>query len=126
MSGATITPTIKRGYEKAGRKAGNGTGALIVTINRPGAPTGDAWNPTPGAPVAHTFTANPGDAIYARRNGLALGQGVRAYSLVNIGVTITPATSDTLVIDGDNWAVQEVIEMNPAGHVLTWLVRVAR
>ena len=48
------------------------------------------------------------------------------YSLVNHGVTIAPSTSDVLTIDGVNWPVQEVIPMDPAGFVISWLVRVSK
>ena len=56
--------------------------------------------------------------------GLALGAGGLVYSLVNHGVTITPSTSDVLTVDGVNWPVQEVIPMDSAGYVISWLVKV--
>jgi len=126
MSGAAIAAEVALAYAEAGIAAGNGTGAPIVTISRPGAPTGPAWNPTPGTPVVHTFTAKPAAKAYTQRTGLALGAGELVYSLVNIGVTIAPSTSDVLTIDGINWPVQEVIPMDSAGYVLTWLVRVSK
>ena len=49
-----------------------------------------------------------------------------AYSLVNYGVTIAPSTSDALTIDGVNWPVKEVIPMDSAGFVISWLVGVAK
>ena len=85
MSGAAIAAEVALAYAEAGRDAGNGTGAPIVTISRPGAPTGPAWNPTPGAPVVHTFTAKPSAKAYTQRTGLALGAGELVYSLVNHG-----------------------------------------
>ena len=124
MSGADITADVQAAYVEAGIAAGNGTGAPIVTISRPGTPSGPEWNPTPGAPVVHTFTANPSGKAYTQRTGLALGAKEQAYSLVNIGVTIAPSTSDVLTIDGVNWPVQEVIPMDSAGYVISWLVKV--
>ena len=115
MSGAAIAAEVALAYAEAGRDAGDGLGAPIVTISRPGAPTGPAWNPTPGAPVVHTFTAKPSAKAYTQRTGLALGAGELVYSLVNDGVTIAPGTSDVLTIDGVNWPVQEVIPMDSAG-----------
>ena len=149
MSGADITADVQAAYVEAGIAAGNGTGAPIVTINRPGEPTGPEWNPTPGTPVVHTFTAKPAAKAYTQRTGLALGAGELVYSLVNHGVTITPAvlfaggqqglwlevvqfggftpgTSDVLTIDGINWPVQEVIPMDSAGFVISWLVKVSK
>ena len=41
-------------------------------------------------------------------------------------MTITPSTSDVLTIDGTNWPVQEVIPMDSAGFVISWMVRVAK
>ena len=126
MSGAAIAAEVALAYAEAGRAAGNGVGALSVTISRPGTPTGPEWNPTPGAPVAHTFVAKPSGKAYTQRTGLALGAKERVYSLVNHGVTIAPSTSDVLTIDGINWTVQEVIPMDSAGFVISWLVRMSK
>ena len=124
MSGAAIAAEVALAYAEAGRDAGDGLGAVYVTITRPGQPTGPEWNPTPGAPLVHTFTAKPSAKAYTQRTGLALGTGELVYSLVNHGVTITPSTSDVLTIDGINWPVQEVIPMDSAGFVISWLVKV--
>ena len=126
MSGAAIAAEVAAAYAEAGRNAGDGVGAVSVTISRPGTPTGPEWNPTPGTPVVHTFTAKPSTKAYTQRTGLALGAGEFVYSLVNDGVTIAPSTSDVLTIDGVNWPVQEVIPMDSAGFVISWLVRVAK
>ena len=126
MSGAAIAAEVALAYAEAGRDAGDGLGAVSVTISRPGQPTGPEWNPTPGAPVAHTFVAKPSAKAYTQRTGLALGAGELVYSLVNHGVTITPSTSDVLTIDGVNWPVQEVIPMDSAGFVISWLVKVSK
>jgi len=124
MSGAAIAAEVALAYAEAGRDAGDGLGAVSATISRPGTPTGPEWNPTPGAPLVHTFTAKPSAKAYTQRTGLALGAGELVYSLVNHGVTITPSTSDALTIDGINWPVQEVIPMDSAGFVISWLVKV--
>ena len=126
MSGAAIAAEVALAYAEAGRDAGDGLGAVYVTITRPGQPTGPEWNPTPGAPLVHTFTAKPSAKAYTQRTGLALGAGELVYSLVNRGVTITPSTSDVLTIDGINWPVQEVIPMDSAGFVISWLVKVSK
>ena len=126
MSGAAIAAEVAAAYAEAGRDAGDGLGAVYVTIARPGQPTGPEWNPTPGAPVVHTFTAQPSGKAYTQLTGLALGAKEQVYSLVNIGVTITPSTSDVLTIDCINWPVQEVIPMDSAGFVISWLVKVAK
>jgi hypothetical protein len=76
--------------------------------------------------VAHTFVAKPSGKTYTQRTGLALGEGELVYSLVNHGVTIAPSTSDVLTVDGVNWPVQEVIPMDSAGFVISWLVRVSK
>ena len=59
MSGADITADVQAAYVEAGIAAGDGLGAVYVTITRPGQPTGPEWNPTPGAPVNHVFVAKP-------------------------------------------------------------------
>jgi len=126
MSGAAIAAEVALAYAEAGRDAGDGVGAVYVTITRPGQPTGPEWNPTPGAPVNHTFTAKPSAKAYTQRTGLALGAGELVYSLVNHGVTIAPSTSDVLTIGGTNWPVQEVIPMDSADFVISWMVKVAK
>ena len=126
MSGAAIAAEVALAYAEAGRDAGDGLGAVYVTITRPGTPSGPEWNPTPGAPVVHTFTAKPSSKAYTQRTGLALGAGELVFSLVNYGVTIAPSTSDVLTIEGVNWPVQEVIVMDSAGYVISWLVKVAK
>ena len=126
MSGAAIAAEVALAYAEAGRDAGDGLGAVSVTISRPGTPTGPEWNPTPGAPVVHTFTAKPSAKAYTQRTGLALGAGELVYSLVNDGVTIAPSTSDALTIDGINWPVQEVIPKDSAGFVISWLGKVSK
>lgn len=126
MSGVQIAAEIAAAYEEAGVEAGDGIGAVLVTVVRPGAPTGNAWNPTPGTPTNHIFTAKPADKQYMQRPGAAMAEGERVYSLVNHDVTIAPTTADSLTIDGDAWAVVEVIEMDAAGYALSWLVKVKR
>ena len=126
MSGAAIAAEVALAYAEVGRDAGDGIGAVSVTISRTGAPTGPEWAPVPGMPVVHTFTAKPSIKAYTQRTGLALGAGELVYSLVNYGVTIAPSTSDVLTIDGVNWPVQEVIPMDSAGYAISWLVRVAK
>ena len=107
MSGAAIATQVARAYAQAGRAAGNGVGALSVTISRPGTPTGPEWAPTPGAPVNHTFVAKPSGKAYTQRTGLALGAKERVYSLVNHGVTIAPSTSDVLGVIVTPWFTSE-------------------
>jgi hypothetical protein len=124
MSGAAIAAEVALAYAEAGRDAGDGLGAVSVTISRPGAPTGPAWNPTPGTPVVHTFTAKPSGKAYTQRTGLTLGAKEQVYSLANHAVTIAPSTSDALTIGGVDWPVQEVIPMDSAGFVISWLVKV--
>ena len=126
MAGAAIAAEVALAYAEAGRDAGDGLGAVSVTISRPGTPTGPEWAPTPGAPVVHTFVAKPSAKAYTQRTGLALGAGELAYSLVNHGVTITPSTSDVLTIYGVKWPVQEVIPMDSAGYVISWMVKVSK
>ena len=124
MSGAAIAAEVALAYAEAGRDAGDGVGAVSARITRTGAPTGPAWNPTPGALVVHTFTAKPSGKAYTQRTGLALGAKEQVYSLANHAVTIAPSTSDALTIGGVNWPVQEVIPMDSAGFVISWMVKV--
>jgi len=126
MSGAAIAARIAKAYDQAGVAAGDGVGAVPVTIIRPGAPTGPNWSPVPGAPVTHTFKALPASAAYTRRTGVALGAKERVYSLANHGVTITPLLSDTLNIYDVSWPVIEVLPIDAAGAVLAWMVKVGR
>jgi len=126
MSGAAIAAEVAAAYAEAGRDAGDGVGAVSVRITRTPPASGPEWAPVPGTPVNHDFTAKPAGKAYTQLTGLALGAKEQVYSLVNHGVTITPSTSDVLTIDGVSWPVQEVIPMNPAGYVISWMVRVGK
>ena len=126
MSGADIAARVAKAYDQAGVAAGDGVGAVPVTIIRPGVPTGPKWEPTPGAPVTHTFKALPAGAAYTRRTGVALGAKERVYSLANHGVTIAPLISDTLNIYDVSWPVIEVLPIDAAGAVIAWMVKVGR
>ena len=126
MSGAAIAAEVALAYAEAGRDAGDGLGAVSVTVRRPGTPGGPEWDPRSGARVVHTFTAKPSSKAYTQRTGLALGAKEQVYSLVNHGVTIAPSTNDVLTIDGVEWSVLEVIPVDSAGYVLTWLVKVSK
>ena len=124
---AAIAARVAAAYDQAGKLAGDGVGAVVITIVRPAAPTGPKWSPTPaGVPVTHTFKALPSDAAYTRLTGTALTEKERAYSLANSGVTIAPLVSDVLTIYGVEWPVVEVIPMDAAGGVITWMVKVAK
>lgn len=125
MTGAAIAAEIAAAYAEAGREAGDGTGAVEVTIIRAGAPTGPAFAPTPGTPASHTFTAKPVSIEQAQRAGMTLATGERVYSLVNHGVTIEPTVADELEVGGKKWSIVEVIAKDSAGFVLTWMVKVA-
>lgn len=125
MTGAAIAAEIAAAYAEAGQEAGDGTGAVEVTIIRAGAPGWPAHAPTPSSPTPHSFTAKPVSIEQAQRAGMTLATGERVYSLVNHGVTIEPTVADELQIDGQTFAVQEVRAKDAAGHVLTWWVRVA-
>ena len=126
MSGAAIAAAKAEAQAEAGREAGDGLGAPSFTITRPGTPTGPAWNPAPGAPVVHTFSGLPAGKAYTQRTGLALGAKEQVYDLTNHGVTITPSTSDVLTVGGVLWPVQEVIPMDSAGYVISWMVKVSK
>lgn len=126
MTGQSIAAEVAAAYAEAGVDAGDGVGAVTVTIKRAGAPVGDPWNATPGASADHTFTAKPVSIEAAQRAGMAMEEGQRVYSLVNHGVTITPTTADKLTIAGEDWAVVEVMDKNYAGFAITWWVKVGR
>lgn len=125
MTGALIASEIAAAYAEAGQEAGDGQGAVSVTITRAGASSGDAYRPTPGTPTDHTFTAKPVSIEQAQRAGMTLATGERVYSLVNHGVTIAPTVADELVIGGETWSIVEVIAKDSAGYVLTWMVKVS-
>lgn len=124
MSGSVIAGKIARGYTKAGVKAGAGA-ALTVTITRAGAPSGPVFAPIPGTPTTHSFVALPVTVEQAQRAGMTLTTGERVYSLVNHNVAIEPTPADELLIGGETFSIVEVIADDPAGFVLTWMVKVA-
>lgn len=114
MTGSAIAAEIAGAYSEAGQAVGDGQGAVTLTLKRR----------TPTGEDSHDFTARPVSLAQAQRAGLTVAEGERVYSLVNHGVSVEPTVADKLVIDGKSWSIAQVIAKDPAGYVLTWMVKV--
>ena len=96
-----------------------GTGAEIIV---PGVATGDAWNPTPGPPVAHacrivfdTWRFGEVDGTLIRSTDLKVLVGA-------FGLSITPTAAHTLKYDGVEYAIIDSTPLRPAGVTVLYTV----
>ena len=96
-----------------------GTGAEIIV---PGVATGDAWNPTPGQPVAHACRI----VFDTWRFGEVDGTRIRSTDLKVLvgasGLSITPTAAHTLKYDGVEYAIIDSTPLRPAGVTVLYTV----
>lgn len=87
---------------------------FAATLEKPGATTGPAWAPVPGAPVSHTVRVIDEQPRQMFRDGQFAGMSARR---VMIGATgVAPAKGDRLQIRGV-WHVIEAIYPTAPGGV---------
>lgn len=123
MSGLSIAAEIAAAASGIARDVGNG--ANIATITRTGPPTGPAWSPTPGAPVAFAVPILTDSNIRIRDGaGTLTGEIRRVLSLV-AGVTV-PVKGDTITVGGVQHIAAEVAPVSPAGVDLLYRVTIQR
>jgi hypothetical protein len=102
-----------------------------ATLTKPGTPTGDEWNPTPGTPTEYTVivmeTQFSRAAIWAisTRAGTQIEQGDRLY-LMSTSAGVEPAREDTLAVDGDVFQIINVDPLKPGPVTLLSRVHVRK
>lgn len=134
MSGADIAAEVAAALVEAGQAAGDGIGAVAVTIRKAGTATGPEWDQTAGTPTDHTAKAIPASVEEAQKRGMAVEASERVYSVVNHGLTIAPTVADKMRIGAEVDAASAalflpiigVVAEDAAGYPILWLVKVAR
>jgi hypothetical protein len=93
-------------------------GQVVYTIT--GAPTGPAWNPTPGAPVSYTLdaTVQGVDADYVD-GSLILATDKQVTCAV---FAVEPLLAGTITIDGKVCQIVRVDKVPGAGTVIAWRI----
>lgn len=93
-------------------------GTVVYTIT--GAPTGPAWNPTPGAPVSYTLdaTVQGVEADYVD-GSLILATDKQVTCAV---FAVEPSLAGTIAIDGKVCQIVRIDKLPGAGTVIAWRI----
>lgn len=93
-------------------------GQVVYTIT--GAPTGPAWNPTPGTPVSYTLdaTVQGVEADYVD-GSLILATDKQVTCAV---FAVEPSLAGTITIDGKVCQIVRVDKVPGAGTVIAWRI----
>lgn len=83
---------------------------------------GDPWNPGSGTPTTVNHAATMVVTDYAAReiDGTVILATDRKVLVSTSGLSITPATSDLVVLDGQTLAIVSVKPLKPAGTVVMY------
>lgn len=99
-------------------------GQVVYTIT--GAPTGPAWNPTPGTPVSYTLDATVAvvgtvDGGFSRYvdGTLILATDLQVTCAV---FAVEPSLAGTIAIDGKACQIVRVDKMPGAGVTIAWRI----
>ena len=93
-------------------------GTVVYTIT--GAPTGPAWNPTPGAPVSYTLGATVQGVAKEYVDGtLILATDLQVTCAV---FGAEPSLAGTITIDGKVCQIVRVDKVPGAGTVIAWRI----
>lgn len=97
-----------------------------ASLQRPNV-SGSAYNPTIGAPTAHPCTF-----VELKREVFEVeGERVKQTKITGMlavgALTVTPTTSDSLVLDGSmSYAIADVQPLRPGGTVLLYGLEIMR
>lgn len=107
-----------------------GQGQVVYTIT--GAPTGPAWNPTPGAPVSYTLDATVQGVAKEYVGAIVQGAGresVGGAMILATDLQVTcavfgsePSLAGTITIDGKVCQIVRVDKVPGAGVTIAWRI----
>lgn len=118
MSGPEIAAEVAAALAEAGVEVGSGP--HVVSLEKPGAPSGPEWDRTPGAPFAHDLTVIEDSVGVGDGNGSLVARAAR--TLLVAVADAEPEETDTILIDGARMKIAAVRPLAPAGVVLLWEV----
>ncbi len=95
----------------------------VGAIRRPGASSGDAWNPTFAAPTDTPCTLVELESTAAEIDGTLIRSSDRKVMVSTHGVPDAPTQADQIVIGGKPLAIVSVMPLSPGGVVLLWQVQ---
>ena len=95
-----------------------GQGQVVYTIT--GAPTGPAWNPTPGAPVSYTLDATVQGVEADYVDGSLILATDKQVTCAVFGAE--PSLAGTITIDGKVCQIVRVDKVPGAGTVIAWRI----
>ena len=93
-------------------------GAVVYTIT--GAPTGPAWNPTPGAPVSYTLDATVQGVEADYVDGSLILATDKQVTCAVFGAE--PSLAGTITIDGKVCQIVRVDKVPGAGVTIAWRI----
>ena len=93
-------------------------GTVVYTIT--GAPTGPAWNPTPGAPVSYTLDATVQGVEADYVDGSLILATDKQVTCAVFGAE--PSLAGTITIDGKVCQIVRVDKVPGAGTVIAWRI----
>ena len=97
-----------------------------ATLRRPGASTGDAWNPTQGAATDYGCMVVVLSYDYREIDGTRILSTDKKVLLAKASLSAEPATSDRLLISGAEHAIIDVQPLNPGGTVVLYQIQARR
>lgn len=87
-----------------------------VTHRVPGAPTGPAYNPTPGTPVDETVQAAEPQISIAFRNDSVIQDTDKLLLIASTNTA--PAAGHVIVDGGEEWQIVEARPFNPGSDLV--------
>jgi hypothetical protein len=92
-----------------------------ATLTKPGAPSGDPWNQTPGTPVDYPVIVAVTQFTIEERSALLIETSdLRVFMTAGT----EPTTADTLTIGGVSYSVERVNILGPDGVVICFELQV--
>lgn len=98
----------------------------LGAIRRTGAPTGPAYDPTPGATTDYPARFAMLDYKASEIDGTRILQSDRKVLLAPGTLSITPSTSDKVVAGSEVLSVVDVEFLSPAGTVVLYTLQCRR
>ena len=118
-AGQDIAAEISAALREVGEETGQGP--FIVTLIRPGEPTGDPWNPIAGEPVEIDLLCLKQSERIRDRDGTLIGQTLTEL-MVEAKPGVVPMKSDKILLDGVERDIREVIPTDPGGVALFYTI----